>query len=133
MDERAILRLLGERLSSGGRLLAVYLFGSQAEGRSRADSDVDLAFLCERALPPELVFDVAQELAARLGCDVDLVDLRRASTVLRAQVVGSGRRLLEADSVQVGEFEMYAYSDYARLNEERRGVREAFEERYRAG
>lgn len=133
MDERVVLQMLGERLSAGGRLLAVYVFGSFSDGRARPDSDIDLAVLCERSLPPELVFDVAQELASALGRDVDLVYLRRASTVLRAQVVGTGRRLLDTAPTLTGEFEMYTLSDYARLNEERRGVREAFEERYRAG
>lgn len=133
MDERVVLQMLSERLSAGGRLLAVYVFGSFSDGRARPDSDIDLAVLCERSLPPELVFDVAQELASALGRDVDLVDLRRASTVLRAQVVGTGRQLLDSVPTLTGEFEMYTLSDYARLNEERRGVREAFEERYRAG
>ncbi|MFM7296343.1 MAG: type VII toxin-antitoxin system MntA family adenylyltransferase antitoxin, partial [Planctomycetota bacterium] len=69
-------------LASGGRLLALYLFGSEAEGRSRPDSEIDLAFLSERALAPVIVFDVAQDLAAALHRDVDLVDLSKASTVV---------------------------------------------------
>ncbi len=111
----------------------MYLFGSEAEGRARPDSDVDLAFLSERALDPVVVFDVAQDLATALHRDVDLVDLSRASTVLRAQVIGRGRVLHSGDARRVGEFEMYALSDYARLNEERARVMESFLERYRVG
>jgi predicted nucleotidyltransferase len=133
VQENEIVRWLEPRLASGGRLLAVYLFGSEAEGRARPDSDVDLAFLSERALDPVVVFDVAQDLATALHRDVDLVDLSRASTVLRAQVIGRGRVLHSGDARRVGEFEMYALSDYARLNEERARVMESFLERYRVG
>jgi len=134
VDVRAILDLLTHRLSvGGGSLLALYLFGSEAEGRARPDSDIDLAFLADLAVAPEVVFDTAQALASVLGRDVDLVDLATASTVLRAQVIGNGRLLHESDPLRVGEFEMYVLSDYARLNEERKPVLEAFLERYRAG
>ena len=133
MQENEIVSWLEPRLASGGRLLAVYLFGSEAEGRARPDSDVDLAFLSERALDPVVVFDVAQDLATALHRDVDLLDLSRASTVLRAQVIGRGRVLHSGDARRVGEFEMYALSDYARLNEERARVMESFLERYRVG
>jgi predicted nucleotidyltransferase len=133
VQENEIVRWLEMRLASGGRLLAVYLFGSEAEGRARPDSDVDLAFLSERALDPVVVFDVAQDLATAMHRDVDLVDLSRATTVLRAQVIGRGRVLHSGDARRVGEFEMYALSDYARLNEERARVMESFLERYRVG
>jgi hypothetical protein len=39
------------------------------------------------------VFLAAQELAAAFGRDVDLVDLSRASAVLKAEVLRSGQRL----------------------------------------
>jgi len=56
------------------------------------------------------------------GRDVDLVDLRSASTVMRFQVVSTGRRLLCLDQEAVALFEMYALADYCRLNEERRAI-----------
>jgi len=133
VEDREIFRFLEPRLASGDRLLALYLFGSEAKDRARPGSDVDLAFLSERALDPVVVFDVAQDLAAALHCDVDLVDLPRASTVLRAQVIGGGRVLHAGDARRVGEFEMDALSDYARPNEERARVMESFLERYRVG
>jgi uncharacterized protein len=100
----------------------VYLFGSAATGRARADSDVDVAFLPDHACDPYAVYQAAQALAAVLHRDVDLVDLSRASAVLKAQVIGTGQRLLVADVQRADEFEMYALSDYARCNEERREV-----------
>jgi len=53
---------------------------------------------------------------------VDLIDLRSASTVMRAQVVSTGERLFCANEPACGEFEDRVYSDYARLNEERHHI-----------
>jgi hypothetical protein len=55
----------------------------------------------------------AQTLAVALGRDVDLVDLRRASTVMRLQVIDSGKLLFESDVARRREFETIVLSDYA--------------------
>jgi predicted nucleotidyltransferase len=102
--------------------VAVYLFGSLSRGAGHADSDIDLAFLPARPCDPVEVFEVANRLAERLGRQVDLVDLRRASTVMRKEVLRTGTLLHESDSARRMEFEMLALSDYARLNEEREPV-----------
>ncbi len=74
-------------------------------------------------------FEIAQELAAQLHRDVDLVDLRTASTVMRMQVLSTGTCLDAPDEPARREFEMYAYADYARLNEERRELVKGITER----
>jgi predicted nucleotidyltransferase len=101
---------------------AVYLFGSRASGQEGPASDVDLAVLAPRPLDGWERFDLEQQIAATLSRDVDLVDLRRASTVLAAQVVATGRVLLDAAPTARAWFEMIAFASYARLNEERRGI-----------
>ena len=103
-------------------LIALYRFGSQAKGTARPDSDVDLAVLLRVALSELRRFELAQELATQLHRDVDLVDLRSASTVMRMQVISTGECLASPDEATRREFEMYTYSDYARLNEERRDI-----------
>ncbi|TKB67410.1 MAG: nucleotidyltransferase domain-containing protein [Nitrospira sp.] len=103
-------------------LIALYRFGSQAKGTARPDSDVDLAVLSRVALSELRRFELAQELATQLHRDVDLVDLRSASTVMRMQVISTGECLNAPGESARREFEMYAYSDYARLNEERREI-----------
>lgn len=102
--------------------IAVYVFGSLAAGTLTADSDVDLAVLAAQPLAAEARWHLAQTLAMELGRDVDLVDLRQASTVMRVQVLGSGKLLLELDRGARQEFEAVALAAYARLNEERRGI-----------
>ena len=103
-------------------LIALYRFGSQAQGTARPGSDVDLAVLAQAPIPAMRVFELAQELALHLHRDVDPVDLRMASTVMRMQVISTGECLDAPNESARREFEMYTYSDYARLNEERRDI-----------
>lgn len=110
-------------------LLAVYRFGSYGTEYERAGSDLDLALYAGTALPVVEVWRVAQELAADIGRDVDLVDLASASTVMRVRVIHDGERIYCADRLACETFEVYAYSSYARLNEERRGILEDIQRR----
>jgi predicted nucleotidyltransferase len=103
-------------------LIALYRFGSQAKGTARPDSDVDLAVLSRVALSELRRFELAQELSTQLHRDVDLVDLRSASTVMRMQVISTGECLFTVSDRLQGEFEDLVYSTYARLNEERREI-----------
>jgi predicted nucleotidyltransferase len=110
-------------------LIALYRFGSQAKGSVRPESDVDLALLAREPIPSMRQFEMAQELATQLHRDVDLVDLRTVSTVMRMQVLSAGVCLDALDEPARREFEMYAYADYARLNEERRELVKGITER----
>lgn len=103
-------------------LIALYRFGSQTKGTARPESDVDLAVLAHNPIPSERLFELAQDLAVQLHRDVDLVDLRAVSTVMRMQVLSTGACLDAPDESSRRSFEMYAYSDYARLNEERHEI-----------
>ena len=125
MSDRALpdlAPLLDVLRASVPGLAAVYLFGSHAAGAATPASDLDLAVLAARPLGDLPRFDVQERLATRLGRDVDLVDLRAASTVMQAQVVATGRVLLDADPGERARFETVAYSAYAMLNEERAGI-----------
>ena len=101
---------------------AVYRFGSTVSGTTHATSDVDLAFLASEPLDALLRWDLQEDLASDLHREVDLVDLRAASTVMRLQVVAESELLWSCDATERELFEMLTYSSYARLNEERRGI-----------
>jgi len=105
-------------------VIAVYRFGSSVNGTERRESDVDLAVLATRPLDPLARFDLQECLAAAIRQSVDLVDLRRASTVMASQVVTTGVLIHDGDPAERGRFEDYVYGAYARLNEERRGILE---------
>jgi uncharacterized protein len=114
-----LVALLRESLPN---LIAVYRFGSVAHGDARPDSDLDLAVLCPDPLTHEVRFDLMGQLAMLSGRPVDLIDLARTTSVMRAQVVTTGQRLFCANSTQCETFEDFALASYARLNEERRAI-----------
>ena len=121
--ESHILEYCLRRLS-GLRLL--YLFGSQASGDARPDSDWDIAFLADVNLDNVSRWHIAEELAAELGQDVDLVDLKEASTVLKMQIVQNGR-LLYGDSLGADLFEASTMTQYGHLQESRSDILKAYE------
>lgn len=75
---------------------AVYLFGSQASGKSGISSDVDIAVLYEpEAIPTPLeVLEIRAELETLLHCKTDLVVLNRANPILAHQVFKQGIQIL---------------------------------------
>lgn len=103
-------------------IVAVYVFGSVQSGHARRGSDVDLALLGREKVDPSVHAGLREKLESDLRRDVDLIDLRRASTVMRSQVVSTGGVLCDDGSGSRELFEDYCYSAYARLNEERREI-----------
>lgn len=122
------LSLLAERLPD---LQAVYVFGSAVGGGTHTESDLDLAVLTPRPIEPVARFDLAGDLAAAVGRHVDLLDLAAASTVMRAQVIGSGHVAADPNPEARQHFEMRALSAYALLNEERAGILDDIRQRGR--
>lgn len=104
--------------------LVAYVFGSTVSGETRPGSDIDLAVLAAAPLAPVQRFDAHEAIARVLGIDVDLIDLRRASTVLSLQVITTGRLLYSDDERRRDVFENFTFSSYARLNEERAAILE---------
>jgi predicted nucleotidyltransferase len=100
----------------------IYLFGSAARKELRPDSDIDLAFWSERSPGNYEVFMVAQQLADIVRREVDLIDLRKASTVLKAQIVSYGKNVYAIDVNRRVNFEIVVLKEYALLNEERKVV-----------
>jgi len=101
---------------------AIYVFGSHGTPARHPQSDIDIAFLPAASTDAFQNFQIAGTLSSELGSEVDLVDLSRASTVLRKEVIRTGEAIHVHDEFAMRNFEMRALSDYARLNEERREV-----------
>ena len=103
-------------------LVAAYVFDSQAQGTARPKSDVDLAVLGAAPLRADKRWDLQGQLTDALAAEVDLVDLRAVSTVMQMQVVSTSAVLYERDRAARARFEMYVFSAYALLNEERAAI-----------
>ncbi|NQY63713.1 MAG: nucleotidyltransferase domain-containing protein [Alteromonadaceae bacterium] len=99
----------------------IYLFGSQASGQQHGNSDWDLAILNDTKLDPLNRWQLSEKLAELLKTDVDLVDLKEASTVLQMQIVTKGSLLFDKNNDSAA-FEMMVFSMYGRLQEGRKSI-----------
>ncbi len=97
---------------------AAYLFGSRAEGAECAASDVDLAVLLPEHRDAVGLWETGERIARALGADVDLLDLRAASTVMQWQIVTTGRRLF-AKGDEADLYEVFILAEMTSLNEAR--------------
>jgi len=121
-QEKLIAGIVAHMRSVMPDVIAIYRFGTWGTKAERKDSDLDLAVLAPKRLQAAQTWGIAQQLASFAGFQVDLVDLRAASTVMVAQIISTGERLYCADETRCAEYEGRAYSSYARLNEERREI-----------
>lgn len=105
---------------------AIYLFGSYGTEHVWPSSDVDIALLFApmeaKPIGALSMSELRFSLERLLHRDVDLVNLRLASTVFQKEVIIAERRVYCADAYAAAEFEMLVFSFYQKLNEERAGI-----------
>lgn len=101
----------------------IIVFGSYSKNTTHRDSDIDVAFYSQDSSHITYeIFLLAQELADILKIDVDLVNLRTASTVFQAQIYTTGTVIYSKDDTLLKNQQMTALSMYAKLNEERENI-----------
>jgi len=129
MDEvgQAIQLILQHRSD----ILAIYLFGSHGTPYENKESDLDIAILPLHPFDSLQRWQLAQEVAYAIHRDVDLIDLTQASTVLRFQIIGLGKRVFCSNPFASDLFETTTYSAYVRFNDERRELLDAIKKRGR--
>lgn len=95
--------------------MAMYAFGSQVQGTTSAHSDLDLAVLVEGYADTLTLWKLSSELAGLVGCAVDLLDMRAASTVMQYQILATGQRLWSV-GLAADLFECYVLSEKTALD-----------------
>lgn len=73
------------------------IFGSLAKGRTRSDSDVDVAVAADKPLAIGTKIRLIEQLAVLTGRPIDLVDLQLADGLILNQVLVEGRLLFCRD------------------------------------
>ena len=89
----------------------VLLFGSAAQGRTHGRSDIDLAFSYDGTVD---IVDLTNKVIGFLHIDsIDVVDLRRASPLMRFAAVKTGKLLYERTAGLYHEYCSLAFRMYA--------------------
>ncbi len=110
-----IIKQLDSFFSSKREVVAVYLFGSWAAGKSKKNSDADVAVLlgpvaAKKAFTLQLRWQ--EELARILGINVDLVILNEADPLLKFQVYSKGLPAHIKMPASAEKFKWRAISEY---------------------
>jgi len=132
LDQSQLDRIVSALVARFG-LVALIVFGSEAEGQTHRESDLDLAGLFERRPEGLELLDAQTELEAIVGRSVDLIDLRAASPILARQVLRDGRRAFGRDSPALATFEALLPSRYEDLKRVRAEAERALLERVAHG
>lgn len=114
MDRDRIIAALTQRLASEVEIVAAWLFGSVARSQHREASDVDVAVLggpAPRTLA-DLPLDLAAELSAAIGREVQIVRLESAPADLIHRVLRDGVLLVDRDRAARIRFEVDARNRY---------------------
>lgn len=138
-DETDLERRLRERLAARGDVAFAYLFGSEAKGTARSDSDVDLAVHFggdgERGISDEDAgsvdrkragLDLEGDLEADLGRRVQIVVLENAPPGLTHNALSAGRLVFCRDDAARSRF----FVDHCRRYFDQEPARRIFD-RYR--
>lgn len=115
----------------GDLLQGVLLFGSHASGTANKESDVDLGILIDGVADPVALWKNAQTLACQINTDVDLIDLRSATTVLQHEVINTGTWLWQKEAVTCDLFELQVMAMYQQLQYDRREILADIQKRLR--
>jgi uncharacterized protein len=109
-----------ECVSAKPEVLAAYIFGSVATGRTRPNSDVDIAVLLRDNIRPSAMFRFRLRLITELGSvlyhpDVDVVILNEAPPLLAHRVLSKGKLVFERSASARIRFQVMTANRYADL------------------
>jgi predicted nucleotidyltransferase len=141
MEERnaeTLQRAVASAAESLPEIQAAFLFGSQASGRARADSDIDVAILIDRDSAGVdargQLRRVIAALAAHLAADrLDVVILNDAPPALAFQVLKGGKLAFERDRTALHRFRVRTYARHSDFEPTERFFRAATRRRALAG
>ena len=81
-------------LESKPEVKVCLLFGSAAEGKLIAKSDIDIAICGDNAFSHDFLAELQVAITERLGREVDLLDMARLNGIILRQVITTGKKII---------------------------------------
>ena len=94
----SILNTIRDTLSKIPAIRLAIVFGSVADNRETANSDIDLAVLMDASIDANQNIQIIEALASATGRAIDLIDLRTVGQPLLGQIVTNGERIVGNDT-----------------------------------
>ncbi|MFH1564987.1 MAG: nucleotidyltransferase domain-containing protein [bacterium] len=102
-----------KKIAKKHKLSLVLLFGSQATGKTHANSDVDIAFVSEKHLRPSDAAKIQLEISQKLKIkNLELVDLKNATPLLLKQIAQKSILLYEKEQFVFANFKIYGFKRF---------------------
>jgi len=101
-----LLEPIGRVATTFPEVRAIYIFGSQALGGARPDSDLDLGVLYRTRQALATTLRLEQDFEQETARKIHLIDLGRASAFLALDIV-RGERVFCRDATETDRFELY--------------------------
>ena len=111
-DLELLLKELVTWAQAQREIIALYLYGSQAQGRTSALSDVDVAVLARNDLSRQQLWRLEDRCVARWPEAVDIRVLNLAPLPFRYEVTARGRRLWAVNLGTVADWESLTWRRY---------------------
>ena len=133
MESKEIADIVAAYCAERPEIVACYLFGSQASGKARSGSDVDLAFLLKSDVPrsgyTELTLEYFAQLSRMLRRDIHPQVMNNAGELVLEQIFRKGLVVYGAEDFDNAYFRMTQTAQIAEFAPLRKRMEDNFLER----
>ncbi len=130
MENKEIADIVAAYCAERPEIVACYLFGSQATGKARSDSDVDLGFLLKSDIPRSNYTDLSLEYFVRLSRmlrqDIHPLIMNSAGELVLEQIFRKGMSIYGGDSFDCAYFRMVQTVQIAEFSPLRKLTEDSF-------
>ena len=110
--ENCLRKSIADIVAAFPSIQVMYLFGSHAAGRQRADSDVDIAVFTDGSESPTMDLELGVFIKQQIGSPVDVVVMHKVSPLLKHEVLRNKIRIYERDPSLRAVQEAIAFHEY---------------------
>lgn len=108
-----LVNQIQECLSANPKIISAYVLGSYISGKTKVDSDFDLAVVVDRKtdLTEDKIYDLISKIRFPRDLDLSVVD-RNSSPVFLYQIITAGRCVYKKPEHEKQEFEAFVLMKY---------------------